>query len=167
LRVCCKSFGPPGGRDAHNPCHLASVRTRGVIDNLYPQYHHGNSLTSYHGAILCVMCHSTIIPSSCYCIKQQVLGRTNRLLSLIRHCHIENDASKQLFYCVCIRYGGNVSTEPLPSNDTGNFTKPIPNNDSVFTKPLPSNDRGTFTEPLPSNDSGIHRHTHTPAQTAT
>jgi hypothetical protein len=48
------------------------------------------------------------------------------------------------FYCfVCIRYRGNVSTEPLPSNDRG-----------IFTEPLPSNDKGIFTEPLPSNDTG-------------
>jgi hypothetical protein len=45
-----------------------------------------------------------------------------------------------------IRYRGNVSTEPLPSNDKG-----------IFTEPLPSNNMGTFTEPLPSNDRGIHR----------
>jgi hypothetical protein len=32
---------------------------------------------------------------------------------------------QQFFYCsVCIRYRGNVSTEPLPSNDRGIFTKP-------------------------------------------
>jgi hypothetical protein len=50
---------------------------------------------------------------------------------------------------VCIRYRGNVSTEPLSSNDRG-----------IFTEPLPSNNRGTFTEPLSSNDRGMHRHTH-------
>jgi hypothetical protein len=38
---------------------------------------------------------------------------------------------------VCIRYRGNVSTEPLPSNDRG-----------IFTEPLPTDNRG-----------GIHRHT--------
>jgi hypothetical protein len=42
---------------------------------------------------------------------------------------------------VCIRYRGNVSTEPLPSND-----------------------KGTITEPLPSNDRGRDRHTHTHRQ---
>jgi hypothetical protein len=52
---------------------------------------------------------------------------------------------------VRIRYRGNISTEPLPSNDKGNFTEP-----------LPSNDRGTFTESMPSNDKGdAQRHTHT------
>jgi hypothetical protein len=44
---------------------------------------------------------------------------------------------------VCIRYSGNVSTEPLPRNDRGNFTEPVP-----------CNDKETFTEPLPSNDGG-------------
>jgi hypothetical protein len=29
-----------------------------------------------------------------------------------------------LYFCVCIRYRGNVSTEPLPSNDRGTFTEP-------------------------------------------
>jgi hypothetical protein len=53
--------------------------------------------------------------------------------------HIENDTFSILFYCcACIRYRGNVSTEPLPSND-----------------------RGIFTEPLCSNDKGIHIHTQT------
>jgi hypothetical protein len=52
-------------------------------------------------------------------IKQEVLGRTNRLLSLIRHRRVQ-----QFFYSCCrIRYCGNVSTEPLPSNDTGIFTE--------------------------------------------
>jgi hypothetical protein len=51
---------------------------------------------------------------------------------------------QQFFYCcVCIRYRGNVSTEPLPSNDKG-----------IFSYPLPSNDKGIFTEPLSSNDRG-------------
>jgi hypothetical protein len=45
---------------------------------------------------------------------------------------------------MCIRYRGNVSTEPLPSNDKG-----------IFTEPLPSNDKGIFTEPLPRNDRGL------------
>jgi hypothetical protein len=45
------------------------------------------------------------------------------------------------------RYRGNVSTEPLPSNDRG-----------TFTEPLPSNDKGIVTEPLPTNDRGdTHR----------
>jgi hypothetical protein len=45
-----------------------------------------------------------------YNIKQEVLGRTNRLLSLIRH-------NQQFFYCMCICCRGNVFTERLPSND--------------------------------------------------
>jgi hypothetical protein len=57
---------------------------------------------------------------------------------------------------VCIRYCGNVSTEPLPSNDEGTITKPLSSNDSgIFTEPLPSNDEGAFTKLLPSNDRGI------------
>jgi hypothetical protein len=60
---------------------------------------------------------------------------------------------------VCIRYRGNVSTEPLPSNDKGNFTEPLLSNDKgTLTDPLPSNDKGTLTEPLPSSDRGLHRH---------
>jgi hypothetical protein len=30
---------------------------------------------------------------------------------------------------MCIRYRGNISTEPLPSNDIGIFTESLPNND--------------------------------------
>jgi hypothetical protein len=33
--------------------------------------------------------------------------------------HIENDASNNSSIVACIRYRGNVSTEPLPSNDRG------------------------------------------------
>jgi hypothetical protein len=51
---------------------------------------------------------------------KQVLGRTNRLLSLIRHGQHWKRRVQQFFYCyVCIRYHCNVSTEPLPSNDRG------------------------------------------------
>jgi hypothetical protein len=77
--------------------------------------------------------------------KQEVLERTNRLLSLIRHGPHSKRRAQQFFYCcVCIPFRGNVSTEPLPSNDRG-----------VFTEPLPSNDKGIFIEPLPSSDKGI------------
>jgi hypothetical protein len=37
--------------------------------------------------------------------------------------HIENDVSKNSICCVCVRYRGNVSTEPLRSNDKGIFSK--------------------------------------------
>jgi hypothetical protein len=50
---------------------------------------------------------------------------------------------------MCIRYRGNVSTEPLASKGKG-----------IFIEPLPSNDREIFTEPLPSTDKG-DTHTHT------
>jgi hypothetical protein len=94
-------------------------------------------------------------------MKQEVLGRTILLLSLIRHGPHWKRRVQQFFSCCgCIRHGGNVSTGSLPSNDRGIFTEPLPSNDrGIFTEPLPSNDKGTFTEPLPSNDRGIHRHT--------
>jgi hypothetical protein len=75
--------------------------------------------------------------------------------------HNEN-GSNNFCCCVCIRYGGNVSTEPLPSNDKGTFTEPLPSNDrGTFTEPLPSNDKGIFTELLLSNDKGGYTDTHT------
>jgi hypothetical protein len=40
---------------------------------------------------------------------------------------------------MCIRYRGNFSTKPFPSNDMG-----------IFTDPLPSNDKG---------DTQTHTHT--------
>jgi hypothetical protein len=111
--------------------------------------------------------------------KQEVLGRTNRLVSLIRHGPHWKRRVQQFFYCcVCIRYRGNVSTEPLPSNDRGIFTEPLPSNDKkIFAEPLPSNDEGIFTGPLPSNDKGTYTEpfpsnnrgdtqTHTHSQTA-
>jgi hypothetical protein len=55
--------------------------------------------------------------------KQEFLGRTNRILSLIRHGSLWKRRVQQFFYCWhCIRFGGNVSTEPLSSNDKGIFT---------------------------------------------
>jgi hypothetical protein len=79
-------------------------------------------------------------------LEQEVLGRTNRLFSLIRHGPHWKRRFQQYFYCcVCIRYRDNISTEPLPSNDRG-----------ISTEPLSSNDREIFTEPLPSNDRDIH-----------
>jgi hypothetical protein len=56
-------------------------------------------------------------------ILQELLGRTNRLLPFIRHGPHRKRRVQQFFYCcVCIRYHGNVSTEPLPSNDRGGYT---------------------------------------------
>jgi hypothetical protein len=72
------------------------------------------------------------------------------LLSLIRHGPQWKRRVQQFYCCVCIRYHGNVSNEPLPSNDEG-----------TFTEPLPSNDKGIFTEQLPSNDrEDTQTHTH-------
>jgi hypothetical protein len=69
-------------------------------------------------------------------LKQGVLEITNRLLSLIRRGPHRKQRGQQFFHrCVCIRYRGNVSTEPLLSNDRG-----------IFTEPLPSDDRGGYTE---------------------
>jgi hypothetical protein len=46
--------------------------------------------------------------------------KINRLLFLIRHGPCGKRRVQKFFYCcVCIRYRGNVSTEPLPSNDRG------------------------------------------------
>jgi hypothetical protein len=57
--------------------------------------------------------------------KQEVLGRINRLLFLIRQGPHWKRRVQQFFYCcVCISYRGKVSTEPLPSNNKGNFTEP-------------------------------------------
>jgi hypothetical protein len=84
----------------------------------------------------------------------EVLGRTNRLLSLIRHePHWKRRVWQFFCFCVCIRYRGNVSTEPLPSSDRG-----------IFIEPLPSSDRGIFTEPFLATIRGIHTHTHTHTQ---
>jgi hypothetical protein len=52
-------------------------------------------------------------------IKQEVRGRTNRLLSLIRHGPYWRRVQQFFYCCVCIRYRGNVPIEPLPSNDKG------------------------------------------------
>jgi hypothetical protein len=78
-------------------------------------------------------------------LKQEVLGRSSRLLSLIRDGPHWKRRVQQFFYCcLCIRYRGSVSTEPLPSNY-----------------------KGTFTEPFPSKDKGWYSDTHTRARTNT
>jgi hypothetical protein len=89
-------------------------------------------------------------------LAQDVLGRTNRLLSLTRRGPHWKRRVQQFLYCyVCIRYRGNVSTEPLPSNDKGILTEPFRSNDNgILTEPLPNNDNGILTEPLPSNNKG-------------
>jgi hypothetical protein len=50
--------------------------------------------------------------------KKQDLGRSNRLLYLIRHGP-NREQRVQQYGCVCIRCSGNVLTEPLPSSDKG------------------------------------------------
>jgi hypothetical protein len=50
--------------------------------------------------------------------KQEVTGRTNRLVSLIRDWpHRRWLVQQFLSYCVCILWRDNLFTEPLPSND--------------------------------------------------
>jgi hypothetical protein len=51
---------------------------------------------------------------------KQVLGRNNRLHSLIKHGPNRKRPVQQLFHCcVCITCGGKDFTEPLPSNNRG------------------------------------------------
>jgi hypothetical protein len=78
---------------------------------------------------------------------------------------------QQYFYCcVCIRYRGNVSTEPLLSNDKEILPSrcvanirgfSLSHDKGIFTETLPISDKGNFNEPLPSNDRGMCRHTQT------
>jgi hypothetical protein len=94
----------------------------------------GKSLKTFLGNLLSLS--SGIFLAHFPYFKQKILGRTNRLLSLIRHGpHWKRRGQQFLYYCVRIRYRGNVSTEPLPSNDRG-----------TFTERLPSNDRGGYTD---------------------
>jgi hypothetical protein len=98
--------------------------------------------------------YTQVLGCTLWALKQEALGRTNCLLSLIQQGPHWKRRVQQFFYCyVRIRYRGNFSTEPLPNTDRGIFTKPLPSNDKgIFTEPLPTNDKGTFTEQLPSND---------------
>jgi hypothetical protein len=67
--------------------------------------------------------------------EQEVLGRTNRLLSLIRHGPHWKRRVQQFFYCcACIRYRDNFYTEPLASNDRGIFTEPLTSNNREIPK---------------------------------
>jgi hypothetical protein len=53
-------------------------------------------------------------------LKYTISSRKNRLLSLIRHGpHWKRRVQQSFYCCVRIRYRGEVSTEPLPSNDWG------------------------------------------------
>jgi hypothetical protein len=68
----------------------------------------------------------------------EIVGRTNRLLYLIRYVPHTKRRFQQFFYCwFCICCSGND-----------------------FTDPLLRNDMGIFTEPLSSNGRGIHIETH-------
>jgi hypothetical protein len=50
--------------------------------------------------------------------EQKVLGKTNLLLSFIRHRKHKKRRVNNFFYgCMCIRCRGNNFIEPLPSND--------------------------------------------------
>jgi hypothetical protein len=49
--------------------------------------------------------------------KQEVLGRINAYFPLIPHGPHRNRHIHQFFYCLCIRWSGNVLTEPLLSNN--------------------------------------------------
>jgi hypothetical protein len=89
--------------------------------------------------------------------REEVLGRTNRLLSLIRHGSHWKRRIQQLFSCcVCIRYRVNVSIEPLPSNDKGISLQRscLATVGGIFTGMLSSNHTRIFTETFPSNDRG-------------
>jgi hypothetical protein len=133
---------------------LFFARTRGMLGSNFGQDTDFPYL-GIPGCYLSLQGDPTILSIWCYwqrrnitSKKQEVPGRTNRLLSLIRHWPQWPRRVQQFLYCcVCIRYRGNVSTERLPSDN------------GIFTEPLPSNDRGSFTEPLPSNDRGV-THTH-------
>jgi hypothetical protein len=48
--------------------------------------------------------------------------------------NVENDASNNSSVVACVRYRGNVSTEPLPSNDKGD-TQPVFSLLSVYPPP--------------------------------
>jgi hypothetical protein len=134
LRISWFSSGPPGKcRDG------TSIGPRPLPSKSFP-VHHSSIILPFDVTVA-----TDNKP------QQEVLGRTNRLISLIRHgSHWKRRVQQFFYYCVCIRYRVNVSTEPLPSNDRG-----------IFTEPLSSNGRGIFTELLPSNYRGIHRHTRT------
>jgi hypothetical protein len=66
--------------------------------------------------------------------QRKVLGRTNRLLSMIRHVPYRKQRIQQFFYCcLCIRCRGKVFAEPFPSNSRGIFTESLPRNDRRYT----------------------------------
>jgi hypothetical protein len=51
-------------------------------------------------------------------IKQEVLGRTNRVICLLRNAPHTKRRVHEFLYCwMCIRCRGNVFTERLPKNE--------------------------------------------------
>jgi hypothetical protein len=67
---------------------------------------------------------------------QEVLRRTNLLLSVIRHGPHWKRRVQQFFYCcVCIRYRGNVSTKPLASNGMGDTQADTHRDSNVISWP--------------------------------
>jgi hypothetical protein len=51
--------------------------------------------------------------------QQEVLGRTNCILSVDIIYHIENDATNNFSIAVCIHFPGNVFIQPLHSDNMG------------------------------------------------
>jgi hypothetical protein len=91
--------------------------------------HIENDASNNSSIVACVFVTAvTLLPSRC-------LATMGYTLSLIRNVPHWKRRVQELFYCcVCIRYRGNVSTEPLPRNDRGIFTAPLPSNDRWDTQ---------------------------------
>jgi hypothetical protein len=69
---------------------------------------------------ICWVIYTSALNEIKYMDKQDVLGRTNWLLSLIRHGpHRKRRVQKFLYCSVYSSCRGNIFTEPLPSNDRG------------------------------------------------
>jgi hypothetical protein len=67
------------------------------------------------------------------CGSRAAYGYFEALGGKIRHGPHWKRRVQQFFYCcMCIRYRGNVSTEPLPSKDREIFTEALSSNDGIF-----------------------------------
>jgi hypothetical protein len=109
----------------------AESRTRAALSIFLPNYKKAkhNNLQKFFVRRTQLKSHNTMITD-----QQEILVRTNRLPSLIRHGPHRKRRVQQFCYCyLCICCCVNVSTEPLPSNDWGIFTEPFPSNDSGYT----------------------------------